>query len=231
MAGVVMAVAISPLVGALVLPLDEARAGRASDAPSAGRVGDGGSRPPRAARDPGCIYGKVLDGHTGEIRCLSPEEITPPGPYDIPPPPDGGVDASASSTHRARRRDAGDVDVPVADSAIAPRVASITVDSVEFENGDVPRAQAALERFARKDLARCANEHDWRPGNRRPDGDSHVDLRFLVRAPGRAEGIDVSGSRGVSARLVQCITSALANRPIGAPSSDPVAVSVRFKLR
>jgi hypothetical protein len=228
---VAIAIAIAPPAIAFLWPLNAALARPGPGAWSAARGADGGASTPREARDPGCIYGKVLDGHTGEIRCLSPEEITPPGPYDIPQPPDGGVDASAPAFHRVRLRDAGEAGVGFADGAIPLRAVSITVDSVDFENGDVPRAQGALERFAKKDLVRCANEHDWSPGKRRANGDAHVVLRFLVRAPGRAEGIDVSGARGLSAGLIQCITSALANRPIGAPSNDPVAVSVRFRFR
>jgi hypothetical protein len=224
------AVAISPVGVVFLVPLDAALAHPAPARQAAVRGADGGAKTARAARDPGCIYGRVLDGHTGQIRCLSPEEITPPGPYDIPPP-DAGADGSRQPL-RGRWRDAGESGVGVADGANALRAMSITIDSVDFENGDVPRARAALDRFAKKDLVRCANEHDGKPGRRRAEGgDSHVDLRFLVRAPGRAEGIDVSAAHGVSAGLVQCITSALANRPIGAPSDDPVAVSVRFRFR
>jgi hypothetical protein len=229
LAGIAIAMVAAPLLAAFLPPLDSALAAPSSGAPGAAREGDGGAKAARAPKDPGCIYGKVLDGHTGEIRCLSPQEIGPPGPYDIPPPPDAGVDASVRSrAERVRSRDAGDV---LADGAAPLRAASITVDSLEFENGDVPRAQAALERFARKDVSRCAVDHDWRAGGRRSESDAHIDLRFLVRAPGRAEGIDVSGARGLSAGLVQCITSALSNRLIGAPSADPVAVKVRFRFR
>jgi hypothetical protein len=221
LAGIAIAIVVSPLVAAFAAP--------GSGAPGATRDGDGGATALRAPKDPGCIYGKVLDGHTGEVRCLSPQEIGPAGPYDIPPPPDAGVDASVRSpAERVRLRDAGAV---FADGAVPLRPASIAVDSLEFENGDVPRAQAALERFARRELARCAGDHDWRPGGRRSESAAHIELRFLVRAPGRAEGIDVSGARGLSAGLVQCITSALSNRLIGAPSADPVAVKVRFGFR
>jgi hypothetical protein len=230
--GIAVTVVISPLVAAFVPPLDAAFAGPASGAANVVRGGDGGARTAPVAKDPGCIYGKVLDGHSGAVRCLSSEEISPPGPHDIPRVRDGGVDASGrSSADRGRPRDAGGVDVAVADVASALRAVAITVDSVNFENGDVPRAQAALERFAKKEMPHCATDHDWRAGGRRSGEDAHLDLRFLVRAPGRAEGIDVSGARGLSTKLVQCITSALAGRPIGAPSADPVAVTVRFGFR
>src|SRR6266487_1215846 len=83
--------------------------------------------PPRkgAPRNPGCLYGQVIDGHSGEIRCLSPEEGTPPGPYDIPFEP---LDASADAADGARvgasrgRRDAGLLE---ADGAIPLRSVSV----------------------------------------------------------------------------------------------------------
>jgi hypothetical protein len=156
--------------------------------------------------------------------------VVPRGPYDPPRPADGGADAPLLPYFGPRRRDAGR-DVAVSDAAVPLREVSVGVASVDFENGDVPRAQAALERFAKKHVARCVNEHGWRIGRRSADGDTHVDLRFLVRAPGRAEGVDVASARGVPPALVRCIATALANRVIGAPSSDPVAVSVRFKFR
>jgi hypothetical protein len=175
----------------------------------------------------------VLDGHSGEIRCLSPEELTPPGPYDTPlvepaDAGDAGIDAGASSDAGANgpsRRD-GAAD---ASSAIPLRPISVSLEGLAFENGEVPRAPAALERF-KKDFVRCgsaAASND--PGSLRSD--AVVEVRFIVRAPGRAEGVDVVQSRGVSADIVRCVTTAVANRPIGAPSSDPVGVQVSIRFR
>ncbi len=173
-----------------------------------------------APRDPGCLYGKVLDGHSGKIRCLSPEEVTPPGPYDTPVGDAGAgtVDGAATSAPPVARVDAG------ADgSAGVPVVPlSATIESLTFEGGDVPRASAALDRI-KKDFVRCASNE------RPPKGDVTVELRFLVRAPGRAEGVDVGSVHGMSADMVRCVRSTLAGRSVGAPSSDPVGVS--FSLR
>jgi len=174
-----------------------------------------------APKDPGCLYGKVLDGHSGAIRCLSPEEVSPPGPYDTPV--DGGVDASDGASPdaaQASKRDAA----PEAGSALPMVPLSASIEDLTFDGGDVPRAPAALDRL-KKDFLRCA------ASERVPKGEATVELRFLVRAPGKAEGVDVGGVHGMSADMVRCVRAALAGRLVGSPSSDPVGVSFSLHVR
>jgi hypothetical protein len=181
-------------------------------------------RKPVKKGGPGCIYGQVVDGHSGEVRCLSPEEVAPPAPYDTPTEPaDAGADASHDAAADARRsaRDAA-IDVnPV--SPIPLRGLSVSIEGLSFDGGDVPRAPLALDRI-KKDFTRCVGDGALR-------GEGTIELRFLVRAPGRAEGVDVAQSRGVSGDAVRCVAAALAGRVVGAPTADPVGVSitVRFK--
>jgi hypothetical protein len=87
---------------------------------------------------------------------------------------------------------------------------------VEFEEGDVPHAEAALKRLAKKGFAQCVEDqgaltlrNPSRPakGGRVGGGADILQVRFLVRAPGRAEGVDVAKvqGRGMSPALVRCI--------------------------
>jgi hypothetical protein len=217
------------LVAALVLGVDpgsaEAKPGRhhkrhhhrdaGAEAASDAGAGDG--------HDPGCLYGRVLDGHTGEVRCLSPEELTPPGPYDWPPPPDAGgpdVDLPDVGGEPVLAADAG------AEDAESPhlRPTKVRVGSISFDNGDVPRAKAVLERLAKGELSKCASEH----GGVR--GSGSVELKFLVRARGRAEGVDVGKVKGVPRAVVECLVNALARRAVGAPTTEPVGVTVVLEL-
>jgi hypothetical protein len=102
---------------------------------------------------------------------------------------------------------------------------SATIEGITFDGGDVPHAAAALERM-KKDFLRCA------ANERVPlKADATLNLRFLVRAPGKAEGVDVGEVHGMSADMVRCARSALAGRSVGAPSSDPVGVSFALRLR
>jgi hypothetical protein len=189
-------------------------------------AGDAEARAP-GRKGPGCIYGQVVDGHSGEVRCLSPAEVSPRAPYDTPDSPDAGADAAPEASAPLRRDGGGVVD---ASAPIPLRPFSATVEGLSFENGEVPRAAAALERI-KKDFSKCASAEST-PG--RSDGvkpDGSIELRFLVRAPGKAEGVDVVQSRGVSADVVKCVATSLAGRSVGAPTNEPVAVSlvVRFK--
>jgi hypothetical protein len=100
----------------------------------------------------------------------------------------------------------------------------VSIESLSFYGGDVPHAPAALDRI-KQDFANCS------PDGQGLKGDATVTLRFLVRASGRAEGVDVVQAHGMSSDVVRCVASSLALRPIGAPTVDPVAVSliVSFK--
>jgi hypothetical protein len=182
---------------------------------------------------PRCLYGQVIDGHSGTVRCLSPEEVSPPGPYDTPAEPqDAGPDADAGrdGASSGPRRDAGlDTGLDATGDAMAPTPlrpghAAIVIDAVAFDGGDVPRAPAALERI-KKDFARCIENAPA------PKADASIELKFLVRGPGRAEGVDVVQSRGVPSDIVRCVTSSLSGRPVGAPTNDPVVVSVTIRFK
>src|SRR5882757_4402060 len=59
------------------------------------------------ASNPGCIYGQVIDGHSGAIRCLSPEEVAPSTPYDTLAPIDAGTDAARDAAPPRAQREAG----------------------------------------------------------------------------------------------------------------------------
>jgi len=97
-----------------------------------------------------------------------------------------------------------------------------SIEDISFKNGEVPRARNALEHIM-KDFTKCAEAE---PG----PAEGTMELRFIVRAPGRAEGVDVTKVRGVSSDVVQCMTSALSLRQVGAPSVEPVGVIVTVRF-
>jgi hypothetical protein len=195
-----------------------------ADAPSLALAADAAPPPSPAAdagadasdastdrADPGCLYGRLIDGHTGEIRCLSPEEVAAQPDAAVP-----RADAAASASIDA----AGDA------GADAGGRATVKVASVTFEAGEVPRAERVLDRLAKKELAACVSG----PREGRPGQVAQVTLSFLVRARGRAEGVEVDKVRGVSAEAARCMAQVLARRAVGAPSSDPVGVKVVFDV-
>jgi hypothetical protein len=128
------------------------------------------------------------------------------------------VDPAALTTFR---RDLA----PSSTAASIARPVAVTLEGPVFDGGEVPRAAAALDRM-KSAFVRCASIESALAKN-----EASIDLRFLVRSPGRAEGVDVDKARGVSADVVRCMTSVLARSYIGAPSDDPVGVAVTVRLR
>ena len=133
------------------------------------------------------------------------------------PPLTGGarreVTAAAPSTVTANTAPSG------------PHTVVVSYEGPTFEGGDVPRAAAALERM-KGTFVRCASAPAALAR-----AEASMDLRFLVRAPGRAEGVDAEKVRGMSSDVVRCMTQALARSYVGAPSDDPVGVRVSVRVR
>lgn len=102
---------------------------------------------------------------------------------------------------------------------------NVEVGEVSFENGEVPKAQAFVTASAPK-IASCVGDNGGLSGD-----SGQIKLQFLVRARGRAEGVDVLSSKGVSDAALACITEWLKNRAVGTPSADPVGVSVTIDLK
>ena len=57
-----------------------------------------------------------------------------------------------------------------------------------------------------------------------------LELTFLVRARGRAEGVEVQRVKGAPEAAGACVQKLLKNRRVGTPSEDPVGVTVSFEL-
>ncbi|NUO48377.1 MAG: hypothetical protein HOV80_05925, partial [Polyangiaceae bacterium] len=84
--------------------------------------------------------------------------------------------------------------------------------------------QAALEKLSKK-LKTCIDDAGGLTG-----ASGSLEVQFLVRAAGVAEGVDIVKAKGVSDAAKKCIVSALQKKTIGTPSTDPVGVTVTFKL-
>ena len=135
-------------------------------------------------------------------------------------PPNGAVPANAGATAGSATSTAG-----VSAGSASSRPASLMLEGPVFDGGDVPKAAASLERM-KGAFTRCASIETALTKN-----EGSFDLRFLVRAPGRAEGVGAETVRGVSGDVVRCVTSVLARSYIGAPSDDPVGVGVTVRVR
>ena len=102
------------------------------------------------------------------------------------------------------------------------RPSKLSIRSVEFTSGDVPKARGAIEKLLPK-LEACV---DGAGGVSGSTGELHVS--FLVRASGVAEGVDVSKAKGVPSEAKSCVVGLLKKRKVGLPSEDPIGVTVTF---
>jgi len=188
--------------------------------------------------------GAAMPENAGGPAGTPAEELAKAG--DAGQPADGGAEApdagprcpygALEDAHRGFVRclepgesDAGAGRAPEpGDGGAAPSAPPVVeVGTPDFDNGDVPHIDKPL-RGARADIAKCVAEHGGLTGS---SGMGMIKVQFLVRSRGRAEGVEIVSSKSVSPEAAACVRLALKNRAVGAPSADPVGVTVTFNLK
>lgn len=215
-------------------------AASATDA-AAARWADVTRPAPRASSSsPGCYYGQTVDA-TGRVRCLAPEELTPPRlvhvnssalaallPLDASVQADGGLDPDAMTDASA-----SDVDLDASDDAAdgadggadSEGPYKVRVARLSFENGVVSGAMQTIENKTDAMVECLINEGGLRTESAR------LKLLFLVRPAKRAEGMIVASARNIPLPVVRCIKDLLHHKHIGTPSNDPVGVTLLLELK
>ena len=171
----------------------------------------GPSESPAPDGAPRCPYGALEDPHRGFVRCLLPEERDAGW---LPPPPQG--DAPPAEPPRAE---------PPADAGSSAPPPTVEIGAPKFENGEVTKVEKSIGK-ASADLARCVAAH----GGLSADPGA-LKVQFLVRSRGRAEGVEILSAKGVSAEAAACVRRLLKNKAIGAPTADPVGVTVTITFK
>ena len=233
-----LAVALGAL-GACAGAMPEPAAGDPVADPLAKAAADAGPRD--AAADGDCPHGKLEDPHRGFVRCLEPHEADA-GWLPPPPQPEPGVDPDAGPAADAGAGAAPDAGAatdagaaPDTDAGAAPDTAAgppvpgpapvVEIKPATFVNGDVPNVEKKLQKLS-EGIAKCVADAG---GLNAASGT--VKLQFLVRARGKAEGVEILSAKGVSAAAQECVRLLLKNRSVGTPSSDPVGVNVTISLK
>ena len=144
------------------------------------------------------------------IRCLTEAEAASLGR-----PKDGSKmalpSASAASEPSA---DAGDTSVSSEPSGLVARLVEVKADV-----GDLPLAKRKLA-APRDAYAACVQSHGGIEAKQ-----AEVQIRFLVRDRGRAEGASVAKRRGMSQQAAQCIAEVVDRRPVGIPDEPLVGAT------
>ena len=227
-----LAVALGAL-GACAGAMPEPAAGDPAAAPPAKPAADAGPRD--AAADGDCPHGKLEDPHRGFVRCLEPHEADA-GWLPPPPQPEPGADPDAGPAADAGAGAAPDTDAgaaPDVDAGAAPDAGPpapgpppvVEIKPATFVNGDVPNVDKKLQKLS-EGIAKCVADAGGLGA-----ASGTVKLQFLVRARGKAEGVEILSAKGVSAAAQECVRLLLKNRSVGTPSSDPVGVNVTISLK
>ncbi|MCA9620794.1 MAG: hypothetical protein KC731_17340 [Myxococcales bacterium] len=101
---------------------------------------------------------------------------------------------------------------------------TVTLSEPEFINGEVE-----VQKFLEKSLAEVATCVAESGGLEGTSGE--LKMQFLVRARGRAEGVEVLGRKGVAEDAGRCVQKILKNKWVGMPTQDPTGVVFRYELK
>jgi hypothetical protein len=185
-----------------------------------------------------CAWGRLSDGQGRLVRCLTRDEATrlreaapaataPTTPSAAPAPSAAPGPTSTPSEGREAPQTADSAaPSPPPSTPPAPEALpfDIEVTSVAPDTGALPDAQKSLSK-ARDRYASCVDKNGGLTADR-----ASVDLRFLVQALGRAEGVSVKKHRGMSEAAAKCIANVVDRRYVGYPEEPAVGVTVVVTL-
>ncbi len=164
--------------------------------------------------DPVCSWGRIANGKGMLVRCLTQQEaerLLSRADAGAPPPPTPSASAAdAGRAAPAAKPEDEDIDV---------RVGPVVV-----EEGTLPKAEKKLG-VPKDKYAACVKEHGGLAGT-----SGEVQVRFLVRSRGRAEGVSVAKRQGVSPNAAHCVAAVVDRRYVGVPEAPLVGAKVIVKF-
>ncbi len=178
--------------------------------------------------DPACAWGRVGNGKGLIVRCLSEPEAQALRSGAIAGAlPAAGASASASATPPttvpAPAATTDDVSEPDAgapvftDEKLDVSVGPVTADSGTLGIG---KLGAPKDKYVK-----CIGDNG---GLKEATGE--VQVRFLLRAKGRAEGVSVVKRSGVTAEAARCVSEIVDRRFVGVPDAPIVGATVVIKF-
>ncbi len=169
--------------------------------------------PNRYPYDPACAWGRLSDGHGMLIRCLEPSEATTLLEAGVPGgTPEQPKESKATKDQRAT-------------SESSPQSLAVTsVGPATADTGELPLAAKKLG-IPKDRYIKCVRDHGGLTGNQ-----GKVVVRFLVRERGRAEGVSVKSSSGMSKEAAACIAEVVDRRYVGYPAAPIVGATIPIEL-
>jgi len=154
--------------------------------------------------DPVCSWGRIADGRGMLVRCMAQSEAEALQSPTAPAP--------AASEQQPEPPTEGDVKL------------SMEVGPVEVDSGSLPLALKKLQSPSDRYLE-CVEKNG---GVSKDSGE--VQVRFLVRERGRAEGAVVKMRRAISEKAAACIADVVDRRFVGHPDVPIVGATLVVKF-
>lgn len=187
--------------------------------------------------DPACPWGRINNGKGLIVRCLSDAEAQGLRSGVFPTPAAGAAVTAPTSAAPVVAPSASALTPPVAApvaeladadaGAAAPSDDShekldVTVGPVTADSGTlgIGKLGAARDRYLK-----CVSDNG---GLKEKEGE--VQVRFLLRQRGRAEGVSVAKRVGVSAEAARCVSDIVDRRYVGVPDAPIVGATVVIKF-
>jgi len=187
--------------------------------------------------DPACPWGRVGNGKGLIVRCLSeaeaqglrsgtlaaaggsPASTVPVGSAAVNSPPPVVPPANSAAPALAAE------EIAEADAGVQP----VSTDKLEITVGPVSADTGTLGigklGAARDRYIKCVNDNG---GLKEASGE--VQVRFMLRQRGRAEGVSVAKRSGVSAEAARCVSEVVDRRYVGVPAEPIVGATVSIKF-
>jgi hypothetical protein len=100
----------------------------------------------------------------------------------------------------------------------------VALGPITADSGSFPQGVQSLSKGNEKYI-RCVQEHGGLSKET-----ATVDVRFLVRGRGRAEGSTAKKHSGLTAKAAQCIADVVDRRFVGYPPTEPMGATLRVTI-
>jgi hypothetical protein len=186
--------------------------------------------------DPACAWGRVGNGKGMVVRCISEEEAkglrapatapvaakppapqSPTGVTSTKPAPEPPTAPSSTETAPSPVVEAEPAPGPDADAALEVTVGPVAADEGTLGVGKLGAPKDKYSACVQKNGGLSAKTGE-------------VQVRFLVRSKGVAEGVSVAKRTNLSKEAAQCVADVIDRRRVGTPESPMVGATVQVKF-
>lgn len=187
--------------------------------------------------DPACPWGRIANGKGMIVRCVTEQEanaLAKATPASSAAPAPTAPDSTSSAPAAAPAEQAPSSTAPAASASSAPPADAappppvntdfeVIVGPIVADKGELGLGKLAAPKDRYK---KCVIDHGGLKGD-----SGEVQVRFLVRTQGIAEGVTVHKRMNVSAEAARCVADIVDRRRVTVPSEPMVGATVWVKFQ